>query len=123
MDIVLKIKNEDGIWETVTPENFPEDGIEVVIPYPAGASKNGFQFSVLHMFTHGDKAGTIETLKPELKADGLHVAVHSLSPFAVAYQEMDTSPAMGDNADMMPWIFLAAISAAAGALVMRRRTN
>lgn len=123
MDIVLKIKNEDGVWEVATPENFPEEGIEVVIPYPEGTNRDTFQFSVMHMFTHGNKAGTIETLEPELKNDGLHVTVHSLSPFAVAYQEMDKSPAMGDNANMMPWIIMAAIFAATGALALRRRTN
>ncbi len=123
MDIVLKIKNKDGIWEVATPENFPEEGIEIVIPYPEGINKDSFQFSVLHMFTHGNKAGTIETLEPELKDDGLHVVVHSLSPFAVAYQEMDDSPAMGDQMNMLPWVIMAAISAAAGALMLRRRFN
>ncbi len=123
MDIVLKIKNKDGVWEVATPENFPEEGIEVVIPYPAETNKDAFQFSVLHMFTHGSKAGSIETLKPEIKNDGLHVVVHSLSPFAVAYQEMDKSPAMGDTANMLPWIIMAVMAAAAGALVFRRRTN
>lgn len=135
MEITLKVKDENGMWVTATPENFPEEGIEVVIPYPAGIDKDAFQFSVLHMFTHGSNAGSIEVLTPELEEDGLHVVVHSLSPFAVAYQEAeepapqvpaetekkDGAPATGDYTNLMPWMLVMAVTVAAGTAVVTRR--
>ena len=126
MEIVLKIKNEDGIWEIVTPDNFPKEGLEVVIPYPEKADKDGFMFTVLHMFSHGSKAGKIETLQPELKADGLHVTVYSLSPFAVAYQPVtdvkgDSSPATGDDFNLLVPAAVLLASAAVGIAALRRR--
>ncbi len=143
MEISLKVKDENGMWVTATPENFPKEGIEVVIPYPAGAKKDSFVFSVLHMFTHGSDAGSIEVLSPEAKDDGLHVVVHSLSPFAVAYQEADAeepapqkpeptkpepepekkegAPATGDAANLMSWMIVMAVTVAAGTAVVTRR--
>lgn len=141
MEITLKVKNADGIWQVVTPEDFPKEGVEVVIPYPDGTNKDAFQFSVLHMLSHGSKAGDIETLVPQLEEDGLHVVVYSLSPFAVAYQEAPTStetgstpvtgdnaqvnntPVTGDNTSMTPWIIMATAIVAMGALTIRRRVR
>lgn len=139
MEITLKVKNANGIWEAVTPEDFPKEGVEVVIPYPSGTDKDAFQFSVLHMLSHGNKAGTVETLVPRLEEDGLHVVVHSLSPFAVAYQEAsaatyadstpvagdtaktDGTPVTGDASDMTPWIIMATVAIAIGAWTIKRK--
>lgn len=87
MEITLQMKTPDGEWIVVTEENFPEEGVEVLIPYPAGTSAESHKFAVAHLISSGEKLGQIEILVPEETEDGLLVKVHSLSPFAVAYEE------------------------------------
>lgn len=89
MDITLKVKNADGEWEIVTYENFPKEGVETLIPYPAGTNKDKFDFVVAHMITGGEKAGEIEILDHVLEENGIRVKFTSMSPVMVMYQEKD----------------------------------
>ena len=87
MEITLQMKAPNGEWIEVTKENFPEEGLEVLIPYPEETSAESHKFAVAHLISSGEKLGEIEILVPEETADGLLIKVHSLSPFAVAYEE------------------------------------
>ncbi|MBE6892702.1 MAG: hypothetical protein E7482_01660 [Ruminococcaceae bacterium] len=85
MEITLEVKTENG-WVEVTKENFPKNGIEILIPYP-GESGIFYDFEVAHLRDDGK----IEIMDYRKTRDGLVVKVHSLSPFAVAYEEMSFS--------------------------------
>ena len=138
MDITLKIKNADGIWETVTAENFPKEGVSVLLPYPEGTDKDGYFFTVSHMITSGAKAGEVEILDAVEEDDGLRVVFTSLSPVAITYQEEaeepapvqaekeeakdDSAPATGDDMNLaVPVVIL--LAAAAGCTAVRRNRN
>ena len=85
MEITLEVKTENG-WVEVTKENFPKNGIEILIPYP-GESGIFYDFEVAHLRDDGK----IEIMDYRKTRDGLVVKVHSLSPFAVTYEEMSFS--------------------------------
>lgn len=89
LDVQLQIQNEDGTWTTVTHENFPANGVDTVLPYPAGTSKLGFNFTITHMITSGDRAGEIEVLNYTLEDDGIHVHFDSMSPVMITYNKSE----------------------------------
>lgn len=144
-EITLKVQKADGTWETVTPENFPKEGIKVTIPYN-GLDPEKLDFVVTHLISSGDKAGEIEVLKHTEGKTGLEATVYSLSPFAVTYQSKEDAvpeatatpeptatpapttapeknpndvPPTGDN--NAPLVFLAMMTAAAAALFITIR--
>ena len=86
LDVTLMILNGDGNWSPVGPDDFPEEGVEVLLPYPDGTGRSGFSFTVTHMITVGDRAGEIEVLPKTLTEDGILVRFTSLSPVVIAYQ-------------------------------------
>ena len=88
LDVELQIQNSDGTWEAVTPENFPEEGVEVLLPYPEGTNKDDYTFVVTHMITSGSRAGEVEVLNGTLEDDGIRVKFTSMSPVVIAYQEI-----------------------------------
>lgn len=85
MDVSLKIRNADDEWIPVDPNDFPEDGVEVLLPYPEGTNRT-YTFVITHMITSGEHAGEIEELNYQAEADGLRVHFTSMSPVCVAYQ-------------------------------------
>jgi hypothetical protein len=91
LDVELKFKNEAGDWEVAHGENFPEDGVSILLPYPENTNKDDFIFVVTHLITSGEHAGSLEILNVSAEADGLHVIVTSLSPIAITYQNMNTT--------------------------------
>ncbi len=93
-DVALQQYDENH-WETITSvEDFPEDGLTVILPYPEGTD-SGDTFTVIHMFTVESKDKTHNPGDRETftKADGtlqntaagLQFHVSSLSPIAVAW--------------------------------------
>ena len=71
-------------WVAVGEQNFPANGVDVVLPYPNGTDvKDTFQ--IVHMLTKRGHAGEIEKITPQNKSDGLHFHVDSLSPFGVSW--------------------------------------
>lgn len=82
MDVSLKIRNADDEWIPVDPNDFPEDGVEVLLPYPEGTNRT-YTFVITHMITSGEHAGEIEVLNYQAEADGLRVLFTSMSPFAL----------------------------------------
>ena len=100
LDVQLQIQNEDGTWTTVTHENFPANGVDTVLPYPTGTSKLGFNFTITHMITSGDRAGEIEVLNYTLEDDGIHVHFDSMSPVMITYNKSEPKkdePKKGDT--------------------------
>lgn len=85
MDVSLKIRNADDEWIPADPNDFPEDGVEVLLPYPEGTNRT-YTFVITHMITLGEHAGKIEVLNYQAEADGLRVHFTSMSPVCVAYQ-------------------------------------
>lgn len=132
LDVTLKTQKDDGQWETVTPENFPEEGVTVLLPYPEGTSKDTHDFVVTHMITRGDRAGEIEMLYSVPEEGGIRVIFSSLSPVMIAYQKKaDTptirplpgSPETGDKGALCLWAALLLISGAAAAMLSRKRAS
>lgn len=80
-----KIRNADDEWIPVDPNDFPEDGVEVLLPYPEGTNRT-YTFVITHMITSGEHAGEIEVLNYQAEADGLRVLFTSMSPVCIAYQ-------------------------------------
>ncbi|MGE4484166.1 MAG: S-layer homology domain-containing protein [Oscillospiraceae bacterium] len=97
-DVRLKVKNDEGNWVDADDTDLPAEGVTVILPYPTGityASASGYNFSIAHLISTGDKAGTIEYLKPTATAEGLCVTVYTLSPFAMGWAVKPTSSTGG----------------------------
>lgn len=90
LDVSLQIRNSDNELAPVDPENFPQDGVEVLLPYPEGTDSR-YTFVITHMITSGEHAGKIEVLNYRAEADGLRVHFTSMSPICVAYQAGSSS--------------------------------
>ncbi len=116
MEIELKVQKEDGTWEKAAAEDFPENGLEVVIPYPENVDPDKYSFTVAHMKADG----SVEILKATKTADGLKVKVNSLSPFAVAYMEDKVENPDTADISLMPMAIMA-VSALGTALTFRKK--
>ena len=82
-DIALKYY-DSGKWIPVNENNFPADGVDVVLPYPNGTdSKDTFQ--IVHMLTKTGSEGEIENVPHTKEIDGLRFHVTRLSPFGVSW--------------------------------------
>lgn len=92
-DIALKYY-DSGKWIPVDENNFPAEGVDVVLPYPNGTdSKDTFQ--IVHMLTKTGSEGKIEKFTHITKeTDGLRFHVTSLSPFGVSWTKY-TAPTPG----------------------------
>lgn len=91
-DIALKYY-DSGKWIPVNENNFPADGVDVVLPYPNGTdSKDTFQ--IVHMLTKTGSEGTIEKVDHTKEIDGLRFHVTRLSPFGVSWTKY-TAPTSG----------------------------
>ncbi len=84
-DVKLQSRESGGAdWEEVTEENFPEEGITVRLPYPAGTNAR-YAFTVIHMISNGSDAGQTERLAVINGAESISFTVKSLSPFCVVW--------------------------------------
>jgi uncharacterized repeat protein (TIGR02543 family) len=90
-DLILWVSKDNGVtWEKATKDNFPAEGITVVIPYDQlnttyEEAKN-MKFSVVHMFAttaNGHTPGTLETPSWQITEDGLQFVVQGLSPMTI----------------------------------------
>lgn len=91
-DIALKYHNGSN-WVEVTEANFPTNGVDVVLPYPAGTDSKD-SFTIVHMLTTSGRAGEMETVTYTKQADGLHFHVTSLSPFGISWTKY-VAPVVG----------------------------
>lgn len=96
-DIKLLSSRDGGsTWQDAAEENFPAEGITILIPYPAGTGKDNYDFVVTHMFTvTSPRLGTVagSTEQPEVKKldGGIQVTLKGLSPVCVAWKEISGS--------------------------------
>ena len=84
LDVSLQMRNAGGELIPVDPENFPAEGVEVLLPYPKGTDR-GYTFVITHMITSGERAGEIELLSYRAERDGLRVRFTSMSPVCITY--------------------------------------
>ena len=84
LDVSLQIKTVGGELIPVDPENFPEEGVEVLLPYPEGTDRS-YTFVITHMITSGERTGEIEVLSYRAERDGLRVRFTSMSPVCITY--------------------------------------
>ena len=84
LDVSLQIKTAGGELIPVDPENFPEEGVEVLLPYPEGTDRS-YTFVITHMITSGERTGEIEVLSYRAERDGLRVRFTSMSPVCITY--------------------------------------
>ena len=91
-DIALKFY-DGSKWIPVDENNFPEGGVDVVMPYPNGTDSKD-TFRIVHMLTKTGSEGTIETVDHAKETDGLRFHVTSLSPFGVSWTKY-TAPTSG----------------------------
>ncbi len=85
LDVTLQVRGNDGTLTTVAPENFPAEGVEVLLPYPQGTDRS-CTFVITHMITSGERACQIEVLKGTKTKDGILVWFTSMSPVCITYQ-------------------------------------
>ena len=90
----IALKYYDGSeWIPVNENNFPAEGVDVVLPYPNGTdSKDTFQ--IVHMLTKTGSEGEIENVPHTKEIDGLRFHVTRLSPFGVSWTKY-TAPTPG----------------------------
>ena len=98
LDVTLQVRGDDGTLTTVAPENFPAEGVEVLLPYPQGTDRS-CTFVITHMITSGEHAGQIETLKGIKTKDGILVRFTSMSPVCITYQTHTSTGADRTAAD------------------------
>ena len=91
-DIALKCY-DGSKWIPVDENNFPEGGVDVIMPYPNGTdSKDTFQ--IVHMLTKIGFEGKLDKIAHTRETDGLRFRVTSLSPFGVSWTKY-TAPTSG----------------------------
>lgn len=96
MDVSLQRQNPDGTLTPVSAEDFPAEGVEVLLPYPEGTDQT-YTFVVTHMITAGAHAGEIEVLANTPEAGGIRVLFTSMSPVCITYQKPTAKPGMDDG--------------------------
>ncbi len=97
VDVKLMITTDGGeTWQEATLENFPEGGIDAILPYPDGTNGNEYSFSVAHMIGAGDRAGEIETPSTTNTASGISAHFNGLSPVMITWTK-NSSPSKDDS--------------------------
>ena len=96
MDVSLQRQNPDGTLTPVSAEDFPAEGVEVLLPYPEGTDQT-YTFVVTHMITAGAHAGEIEVLANTPEAGGIRVRFTSMSPVCITYQKPAAKPGTDDG--------------------------
>ncbi|MCD7863384.1 MAG: hypothetical protein LUG61_07715 [Lachnospiraceae bacterium] len=97
-EVELMVSVDGGsTWYTATEENFPANGLTIILPYPDGTDKDSYDFVVTHMFTvTSSKLGTVagNTEQPAVtKLDsGIQVTLRGLSPVAIGWKAITPTP-------------------------------
>ncbi len=108
-EVTLKISFDGGnTWTNATEENFPKEGLTVVLPYPAGTNKNNFDFTVAHMFSMtsarlGTIAGDVELPTVAKLDSGIQVTLKGLSPVLITWTEIPATDE--DEFDWDAWYY------------------
>lgn len=93
-DVKLFVSTDGGsTWAEATPDNFPEEGLTVTLPYPEGTNASDYDFAVTHMFTvamNGKMPGQVETPAVTKTAEGIRFTVTSLSPITLSWKASES---------------------------------
>jgi hypothetical protein len=76
--------------EVYTKDNFPSEGIDVLIPYPDGMTKDNNTYRLFH-FPNGVDGEMVEVTPLVLTDAGIQFHVDSLSPFALLSEQVTQS--------------------------------
>ena len=100
VDVKLMVSTDGGsTWTTATAENFPAEGIDVVLPYPDGTNGDEYSFSVAHMIgtsANGKTAGEIEKPGTTNTSSGISTHFNGLSPVMITWTK-NSSPSKKDD--------------------------
>ncbi len=89
IDVTVQISFDGGVtWEKATPENFPKEGVDVIIPYPYGTAGSTHDFIVGHLITNGTRAGEMEFPAITKTDDGIKLHITSASPFVIGFKKV-----------------------------------
>ena len=109
-----------GVYDIVLTGDM--DG-EAQLTFHVEAKYNGKDVIILHYL----EDGTYETYKGKVENGQVTISVKGFSPYVIALDDSasntntSTAPKTGDSANMLIWIMLLGISAAAGMTVLARR--
>lgn len=130
-NIKLMISSDGGRnWKEATKEDFPKEGIKVLLPYPPGTNGKQYRFVVSHMYTvsypeRGWYPGQIDLPPVTWNEDGIWVTFRGLSPVAIGWEKIDETsaviPQTGDNSGFVFWIVLMSFSAGAVVWIQMKR--
>ena len=100
VDVKLMVSTDGGsTWTVATAENFPAEGIDVVLPYPDGTNGDEYSFSVAHMIgtsANGKTAGEIEKPGTTNTSSGISTHFNGLSPVMITWTK-NSSPSKKDD--------------------------
>ena len=100
VDVKLMVSTDGGsTWTAATAENFPAEGIDVVLPYPDGTNGDEYSFSVAHMIgtsANGKTAGEIEKPGTTNTSSGISTHFNGLSPVMITWTK-NSSPSKKDD--------------------------
>lgn len=130
-EVTLMVSEDGGkTFVEATKENWPDKGITVTLPYPAGTGMHTHNFVVAHMFTETTakhKAGDVEYPAVTNTPNGITFVVDGLSPIAIAWDEKPVvstvAPATGDSATPYLWLLGMAMAAAGYVMLSKRRQH
>ena len=95
VDVKLMVSTDGGIhWNAATAQNFPAEGIDVVLPYPDGTNGDEYSFSVAHMIGtnfNGMTAGDIEKPGTTNTSSGISTHFNGLSPVMITWTKKNDS--------------------------------
>ena len=91
-EIVVKISLDGGrTFEPATADNFPKEGVKIVLPYPEGTNRAEYNFAVSHLITmncNGLQAGDVVNETVTKTDAGLEMIIKSASPFVIGWYKI-----------------------------------
>lgn len=131
--MVPSVVDNKTVWSAATKDAFPANGkITVLLPYPQGTGKSGYEFVVVHAFTtddFGKTVGTMESPSVTKTADGIQVTTTGLSPILIGWKagsdsvidKLVKASRTGDTSQMGLWACGVMIPAAAIVVLVQKK--
>ena len=136
LDVTLMIPSvvdNKTVWSPAAKDSFPANGkITVLLPYPQGTGKSGYEFVVVHAFTtddFGKTVGTMESPSVTKTADGIQVTTTGLSPILIGWKagsdsvidKLVKASRTGDTSQMGLWACGVMLPAAAIVVLVQKK--
>lgn len=141
---LFPVKFDDDHFRIISPEEFPENGLDVYIPFTDGIPAGADQYLAAHMLAYDTAekwAGSIEKpLIKQITTEGMWIHLNSTSPVGIAWKlstheeenpvspEVTTTPApsvpqTGDSMPLMTLFCLMLLSAVSSILILKRNAT